>query len=216
MKQGKILKQLGLLLAVIVLVNSNSVSASTIIGNSYLSTENGGLQAIVPWNNNTSISVEVSIEGSSVIYNYLATFESKDPSHIILGLCESVSQDDIFLSSACKDFEVKHHIQKQGNPGLANKMYGVKIEIDESSLYYNDEGLIIYAFTIISNRLPDEYDFYVKGGKNKSKQFIYANNTEGYKILAPGCTEAIPEPSTALLGLSAFAALVLRRNRKTL
>lgn len=172
------------------------------------------------------VSWEITQSGNVFHYVYDISVPSKDISHTILELSDNINKDNI--SSLIYNFKVNGSSTStpsptlfspsdpgNSNPGLPSDIYGIKIEMNDTSEKISFDSL----------RAPMWGDIYSKDGKDGGI-FVYAYNTgfgtdpigkDYSKWIAVPDTKQIrvPEPATYLLLISSLAiALFLRSRRK--
>jgi len=173
-------------------------------------------------------------------YNY--EFEDKGSgdtvkklSHMILGLSDPGCGSTIGTTgpagtNGCiwgiTGAEIKTHTEQQGNPGMVDSLYGIKLSPGTFTSGPNSEKV---SFSFLSNHAPVWQDFYAKDGGYPGGDAVFVRNAGwgdrdgfNYYIAAPDTTGAqvelfndpVPEPGfygLVSIGLAGLYAVARRR-----
>ena len=161
-------------------------------------------------------------------YSYTFSVGSKAISHVILEVSD-ISPDVISLFNGTTEPYAgpTGFVRDGSNPGMPDAgIYGIKWDTSGNPL--------IFAFTIVTDRMPMWGDFYAKNGQSNlpGGGFVYGynsgfgtdttdpigdGNAGGWVLVPDTQTGVIPEPGTFLLlgtGLLGIAAIRYRRSKK--
>jgi len=202
------MKKLITICLTVVVMSVGNVNASFI---GVLSTADGGLSGTGVWmqGNGSSLSWNITQEGTVWHYEYNLIVPEKNISHMIIEVSDNFTREDI-LNSSWDSIEIGNFSSSNGNPGMPGSIYGIK--------FAETSGVnLIVQFD--SYRMPVWGDFYSKDGQSTgtwnalwnsgftdTDPLISAHNgSESNHLLVP---DTIPEPATVcILGLGALSLL---------
>ena len=172
-------------------------------------------------NASTTMSWNIVQVGSDWQYTYTWSAPSKALSHIIIEVTPGATINDFIFTPGQSNvgvIEVKNHTEQQGNPGLPDPFWGMKINTTGDPLNF--------SITFTTWRSPVLGDFYAKDGiQNPGQIQVLAYNTgftlndvdnsENNHIVVPdGQGVIVPEPGTMiLLGLGLLGIGIAVRKR---
>lgn len=223
---------LGALLAGSALVLGSALSAGVPVSPSdFVSsrTSGAGVTATSPWSNPGGFTLgwNITQTGSTFHYLYTLTIPQKNPSHILLQLSNTITDQN--FNQIITNFELNGSPYTpvgpelfvpggmgNSNPGLPGNLYGMKIDFS---------GGVLNTFSFDSTRAPMWGDFYSKDGKSGGHDVIAYNTGFGQNptpnfqnwIAVPDTHEInVPEPTTyALLAACLAIGMLVSRRRAT-
>ena len=214
-------KLFGFLLGSFLLIGINS-AASAVLYTGDIKSDNG-LYGTGGWVTNASFSWAVDFDYGLWTYEYIFQVATKGISNVIV---EVSSGEDRFTQANIKEGTTDgaelqtYGTQGASSPGIPEPLYGLKWEPPKE--YDNEEEIdvLMYSWTIVTDRAPMWGDFYAKDGREGNGPNgidVYAYNTgflhttetdigngnasEDGKawVLVPNTATSVPEPATMLL-----------------